>query len=381
MSCNYFSSSIFFIRNHLPVPVVDEEEYRLRIRGIGLEREVEVSLEELKTRFPRTSVTSALQCAGNRRSEMNEVKEVRGLSWEKGAIGNARWTGVRLVDLLGIVGARIGESTTHVQFEGLDLDASSSPYGASIPASRALDPNGDVLIAFEMNGEPLSLDHGFPVRVIAPGITGARNVKWLGSIILSGVESDTLWQQRDYKGFPPFVDPTNVDWSSAPAIQDYPVQSAICLPQQNSTLLIKHPDDCITIKGYAFSGGGRKITRVDVSIDGGINWHPSELQHDPEGGEKNNLYNTWSWALWEVYLFFYIFFGFVFFVFSFLLISLLPTILLLPFFPSHSFFRNNEERDMKSCRMSVMSFSSHSFFKWRKERFLLLWYLFFFLLH
>ena len=238
------------------------------------------------------------------------MKEVRGLGWGKGAIGNGRWTGVKLVDLLGVIGAnRSEESVKHVQFEGLDLDPSGSPYGASIPAERALDPNADVLVAFEMNGEPLPRDHGFPVRVIAPGITGARNVKWLRSIILSDVESDSLWQQRDYKAFSPSVDANNVNWSSAPAIQDYPVQSAICYPEQNSTVMVKDGDECITIKGYAFSGGGRKITRVDVSIDGGTNWHPSELQHDPNksGEATNNLYNTWSWTLWEVFFFFFFF--------------------------------------------------------------------------
>lgn len=216
-------------------------------------------------------------------------------------MGNAKWTGVKLVDLLGIIGANTNEKgIKHVQFEGLDMDPSSSPYGASIPATRALDTNADVLIAFEMNGEPIPRDHGFPVRVIAPGITGARNVKWLASIILSDVESDSLWQQRDYKGFPPSVDASNVNWSSAPAIQDYPIQSAICYPERDSVVITKDDDDSITIKGYAFSGGGRRVTRVDVSIDGGKNWQPTELKHDPNSDDETNLYNTWCWTLWEV---------------------------------------------------------------------------------
>lgn len=220
-------------------------------------------------------------------------------------MGTARWTGVKLVDLLRLTDVKTDDkSIKHVQFEGLDLDPSSSPYGTSIPAARALDPKSDVLIAFEMNGEAISRDHGFPVRVIAPGITGARNVKWLGSVILSDVESDSLWQQRDYKGFPPFVDATNVNWPSAPAIQDYPIQSAICYPERDSTVIPKNDDDSITIKGYAFSGGGRRITRVDVSIDGGKTWHPSELKHDPDSNNETNLYNTWCWSLWEVFALF-----------------------------------------------------------------------------
>ena len=217
-------------------------------------------------------------------------------------MGTATWTGVKLVDLLRTIDVKTDDkSIKHVQFEGLDLDPSSSPYGASIPVTRALDPKADVLVAFEMNGEPIPRDHGFPVRVIAPGITGARNVKWLGSIILSGVESDSLWQQRDYKGFPTYIDATNVNWPSAPAIQDYPIQSAICYPERDSTVITKNGDDSITIKGYAFSGGGRRIARVDVSVDGGNTWHPSELKHDPNSSDETNLYNTWCWSLWEVF--------------------------------------------------------------------------------
>lgn len=67
-----------------------------------------------------------------------------------------------------------------LQFEGLDTDVSNVPYGASIPFEKAIDPKGDVILAFEMNGKPISRDHGFPVRAVVPGVVGARNVKWLG---------------------------------------------------------------------------------------------------------------------------------------------------------------------------------------------------------
>ena len=78
---------------------------------------------------------------------------------------------------------------------------------------RSFNPRGDVLLAYEMNGARLPRDHGFPVRVVVPGVVGARNVKWLNRIVISAEESQSHWQQSDYKGFSPSVDWSNVDWS------------------------------------------------------------------------------------------------------------------------------------------------------------------------
>eukprot|EP00953_Heterococcus_sp_UTEX-ZZ885_P038752 19888-Heterococcus_DN1.PRE.1 len=86
----------------------------------------------------------------------------------------------------------------HIQFEGLDRDMTTC-YGSSIPAHKAFDAYGDVLLAFEMNGEPLPADHGYPVRAVVPGVVGARSVKWLGKVIASAKESENHWQQKDYK--------------------------------------------------------------------------------------------------------------------------------------------------------------------------------------
>lgn len=129
------------------------------------------------------------------------------------------------------------------------MDPTSTPYAASIPLSKAMDERGDVILAYEMNDEPLSRDHGFPVRVICPGIVGARNVKWLGKITISNVESDSHWQQNDYKGFSPSTDWDTVDFSKSPAIQNMPVTSAICNPGNNTTVSV-NKDGCINLKGY-----------------------------------------------------------------------------------------------------------------------------------
>ncbi|KAI1308642.1 Sulfite oxidase, mitochondrial [Halotydeus destructor] len=289
-------NELFYTRNHLPVPDVNLAEYQLEIEGFGIPKDITLTLDDLK-RLPQHKIMATLQCAGNRRSEMNKVREVKGLAWDKAAISNAEWTGVRLLDLLKLYKVDIDDPRIeHVQFEGLDLDPGAAPYGASVPAEKALDARSDILIAYEMNGEPLSRDHGFPVRVIVPGVTAARSVKWLSKIVLSDKESDSHWQQNDYKGFSPNIDQTNVDFSSMPAIMETPVQSAICDPVNLETVQLDK-DGRLRVRGYAYSGGGHKITRVDISPDGGKTWTNAKLVQ-----EDKSLYRTWSWTLWEVHL-------------------------------------------------------------------------------
>ncbi|KAM6038556.1 LOW QUALITY PROTEIN: sulfite oxidase, mitochondrial [Theristicus caerulescens] len=284
-------NELFFTRNHLPVPAVDPGSYRLRVEGPG-GRALSLSLAELRSRFPKHEVTATLQCAGNRRSEMSRVRPVKGLAWDIGAISTARWGGARLRDVL--LHAGFGEEREgewHVCFEGLDVDAGGAPYGASIPYGRALSPAADVLLAYEMNGEELPRDHGFPLRVVVPGVVGARSVKWLRRVAVSPAESPSHWQQNDYKGFSPGVDWDTVDYSTAPAIQELPVQSAITQPRSGAAV----PAGELTVKGYAWSGGGREVVRVDVSLDGGRTWRVARL-----AGERPVPGRAWAWTLWEL---------------------------------------------------------------------------------
>lgn len=288
-------SSLFYVRNHLPVPQININDYKLEICLID-GKKISFSMADLKSKFPKYTITATIQCAGNRRSELNQVKQVKGLNWGAGAIGTATWTGVKLVDVLKHVGVDFNDpKIQHVHFEGLDKDHTSNVnYSVSVPAHKILDSKNEVLLAYEMNGSPLPPDHGFPIRVIVPGVVGARNVKWLGKIILSNEESSSHWQQNDYKSFSPSVDWNNVDFSKAPAVQETPVLSVICEPSNNSEVEIY--DDILKVKGYAYSGGGRKIIRVDVSIDKGKTWKVATLKHD----DNSSQYQSWSWALWEI---------------------------------------------------------------------------------
>ncbi|XP_068827118.1 sulfite oxidase, mitochondrial [Capricornis sumatraensis] len=288
---NYITPNpIFFTRNHLPVPNVDPDTYRLNVVGPPGGQSLCLSLDDLY-QFPKHEITVTLQCAGNRRSEMTQFKEVRGLEWSLGAISTARWAGARLCDVLAQAGHQLCETEAHVCFEGLDSDPTGTAYGASIPLARAMDPEAEVLLAYEMNGQPLPRDHGFPVRVVVPGVVGARHVKWLGKVSVEPEESFSHWQRRDYKGFSPSVDWDTVDFDSAPSIQELPIQSAITQPKEGETI----GSGEVTVKGYAWSGGGRAVVRVDVSLDGGLTWQVAELE-----GEEQRPRKAWAWRLWHL---------------------------------------------------------------------------------
>ena len=285
---------LFYVRNHLPVPQVSMKDYRLKVEVQGEKKPIELTLEDLRARFKQYSITAAVQCGGNRRKAMSKVQHVRGLPWGPAAISNAEWTGVRLRDVLVYAGlSEEQKDLHHVQFEGLDQDLSGDHYGASIPVSKALNPEGDVLLAFEMNGEPLPMDHGYPLRVIVPGTVGARNVKWLSSITVSREESSSFWQQKDYKLFPPYITVESADYTAVQSMQEMPVQSAISEPKDGASVDASEME--VKVKGYAYSGGGRGVNRVDVSVDGGQTWHSATLTD----GHLQEHNKAWSWTLWQ----------------------------------------------------------------------------------
>ena len=288
-------NDLFFVRNHLPVPQVNVDKFVLEVQVKNREP-IRYTLDDLKTKFKHYTVIATIQCAGNRRVELAKMKPVKGLSWTGGAIGNAAWTGVRLRDVLVHAGVEDGEEydVQHVQLEGMDNNhLTGESYGASIPIEKAMDIRGDCILAFEMNGVEIPRDHGHPLRAIIPGTVGARNVKWLSRIVASEKEYHGFWQQRDYKGFSPSIDWNNVDFSSAPAIQELPVQSIICTPQEGTSLDAKR--EKVHISGIAWSGGGRGIIRVDVSADGGKTWHVANLGN----GAEQKRSRAWAWTLWE----------------------------------------------------------------------------------
>ncbi|KAJ9636582.1 hypothetical protein H2204_005182 [Knufia peltigerae] len=294
-------NGVFFVRNHFWVPKIDEKAHVLHVElSDGTAKAY--SLADLKSKFEPFSITATLQCTGNRRKHMSEnAKPASGLPWNVGAISNTMWTGVRLRDVLEDAGysrdGDVDDNVRHVHLVGAEA------YCGSIPISKAVDPHGDVMLAYEMGGKPLPRDHGYPLRALIPGHTAARSVKWLERVTLSEDESPSQWQQKDYKCFGPNKEAKDVDWSTAPAIQETPVQSAITEvgvisgdSRKGRAELSRYgmKEDAIRVKGYAFSGGGRSIIRVDISADDGKTWSQADLHQDETKGHR-----SWSWKKWE----------------------------------------------------------------------------------
>lgn len=287
---------LWFIRHHHPVPDLDAATHTLSLGGNGVDEPLVLDMDLLKC-LPKAQIDATIQCGGNRRSGLNPFGKTSGIAWGTGAISNASWGGARLSDLLNLVGICSPEDAEehgikHVIFLATD------GLQASIPIEKALNPFGDVLVAWEMNGEPLPREHGFPLRVVVPGVVGVRNVKWVNEIRLSSEEAEGTWQRGiSYKGFPPHIkDFKNVDVAAVQSMQDLPVQSAIASPLPGATVLVDGEDDIVTVEGWAYSGGGRGIVRVDVSYDGGKNWYVAELG---EGKDQNPM-RSWAWTFWSI---------------------------------------------------------------------------------
>lgn len=266
----------FFVRNHTSTPVLDAADWTLTVHGDGLThgQPVEFGLDDLK-RFPAVTRTAFVECAGNGRSffTSQQGQTVSGTAWTLGAIGTASWRGARLGDVLKRAGLDRGRAVD-VMPRGLDPDyllADGTDLGRvrrPLPLRKALD---DVLLAYEMNGEPLPYDHGHPVRVLVPSWIGIASIKWVGDIEVSAQPLYSPWNTDFYRLF----GDAHPEGGSAPLTRQT-VKSAWELAQGAS--LAAGAEHRLTGRSWSGHGG---IVKVDVSTDGGTTWRRARLHDAP----------------------------------------------------------------------------------------------------
>ena len=277
------ATDAFYVRGHGPVPEIDPASWHLRIEGL-VERELSLSLGTLREAFREREVTATLQCAGNRRAGLVAVRDIPGEApWGAGATGTATWTGVALADVLSVAG--VADTATHVGFEGADLSPEAKPsqrFGGSIPLDKAL--RREVLLAWAMNGEPLTPVHGAPLRVVVPGYIGARSVKWLERIELRAEPWEGYFQNVVYRLLPEDEQPAP---GAGMPLGLVALNSDVLSPADGDTV----PAGPLEVRGYAFAGGERYVARVDVSLDGGHSWSQAELLDD---------LGPWAWRHWRI---------------------------------------------------------------------------------
>lgn len=273
----------FFVRNHTVTPRLDADSWRLKVWGDGLSGgPVEFSYDRLRS-LPAVERTLFIECAGNGRSfyTTQQGQQVTGTAWTLGAIGVARWRGARLSDVLRRAG--VTRDAVDVLPRGLDDEVVTNGVNLGhvrrpLPVAKALD---DVILAYEMNGEPLPPDHGGPVRVVVPDWIGISSIKWVGDIEVSGQPLYTPWNTDLYRLFGPDQPPQG----SAPLTRQtlksaFELELGATLPVHRTRLLT----------GRSWSGAA-PVQRVEVSTDGGARWQRARLHDAPRRG---------GWVRWSL---------------------------------------------------------------------------------
>jgi DMSO/TMAO reductase YedYZ molybdopterin-dependent catalytic subunit len=271
------SNDRFFVRYHLAgVPELSElEGWKLTIGGDAVLRPLELSLDELKSGFEPVEITAVCQCSGNRRGLFEP--HVAGVQWGYGAMGNATWRGARLKDVLAKAG--VADAAVEVALGAADgpvLDATPD-FTKSIPLAKALD--GNTVVAYAMNGEPLPHLNGFPARLVVPGWTATYWVKHLNALEVLSKPFAGYWMAKAYrvpKGlFATDLPFTSQDDENTTPITQILVNSLITHPASGA----KVPAAGFDVEGIAWDGG-HGIRTVEVSADGGRSWQQASLGQD-----------------------------------------------------------------------------------------------------
>ncbi|KAF3905116.1 hypothetical protein ABW21_db0202730 [Orbilia brochopaga] len=315
-------TELFYVRNHGAVPqILDDEipDWTITVEGL-VERPLSITLRELLQDFEQITAPITMVCAGNRRKEQNVVRKTKGFSWGAAGVSTAIWTGCMLSDV--IARAKPLKKAKYVCMEGADK-LPNGYYGTSVKLSWVRDPARGIMLAHRMNGEMLAPDHGRPLRVVIPGQIGGRSVKWLKRLIVTEGPSENWYHIYDNRVLPTMVTPEmssqDTSWwtDERYAIYDLSTNSAIAYPQHDETLDLTTAPATYTVRGYAYSGGGRRISRVELSIDSGNTWQLATITYPEDryrGEEYEDVYlfggrldmswrdNSHCWCFWSLQL-------------------------------------------------------------------------------
>jgi sulfite oxidase len=269
---------LFYVRNHFSVPRVDLETWSLRVEGL-VERPLELAFHEIRA-LPAQTLDVTLECAGNGRALMSPVPA--GTPWEHGAVGTARFTGASLQHVL----ERAGLLPEVVELVFLGLDRGEVAPGRLVTFARSLPVeiarHRDVLLAWDMNGEPLTPPHGYPLRLLVPGWYGVASVKWLATISALPSAFDGYYQRERY------VYVGEEGTAEGAPVSLMRVRAVIANPQPNATL----PLGRVEVEGSAWSGAG-EIRRVELGVlreEGSeFEWHAADM------GEPGSTYAAVPW--------------------------------------------------------------------------------------
>ncbi|MFC7212801.1 sulfite oxidase [Saliphagus sp. GCM10025334] len=278
-----------FVCHRNDIPDADADAWTVSLSG---QFEGTLSMADVREEYPTVAVAHTMECAGNGRGQHRP--ETGSVQWDCEAAATAFWTGTPVSSILRDYGVTDSEGQWLTAVGG-DPSDGDDVFARSIPLEKALD---DCLLAYEMNGEPLPREHGYPVRLIVPGWYGVNNVKWveelrvMDSMVTEGSlerpGEHAYWQQESYRVHPQGVEPNQnetVDtydtWAQLEGAVEHPytfdanVMSLIGAPSVESPVDVR-PDASLEVRGVAWAGDDG-VDRVEVSTDGGETWDDAEL--------------------------------------------------------------------------------------------------------
>jgi nitrate reductase (NAD(P)H) len=311
------SPELFYVRNHGAVPEVKDEDipnWEFSVEGL-VDNPVTFSLKELIAEYEQVTCPITLVCAGNRRKEQNQVRKSKGFSWGAAGVSTALFTGVIMADV--IRRAKPKRKARYVCMEGADK-LPNGYYGTSVKLNWVMDPNRGMMLSYKMNGEMLRPDHGKPLRAVIPGQIGGRSVKWLKKLIITEGPSDNWYHIYDNRVLPTMVSPeesaNNPSWwtDERYAIYDLSTNSATAFPAHEEQICLKGAPQKYRARGYAYAGGGRRVTRVEITLDKGKSWRLAQIDYleDKYRDVEKDLYGgrldmSWRetcfcWCFWSI---------------------------------------------------------------------------------